>query len=430
MKADQHMKRVVITGLGPVTAAGIGHAFWDNLLGGRSFVTRNKLFTPAAGEPSVAASINLEEAIAVASRAPHWKLVEHRLKRLENRELRHLPNRTVYMALAASQLAIEDAELSVPLLEQHKYDLGVILGNTFGDAASVFDGKPSTMYTALNPAHGPAGAVCMAFDFHGPSQGTAAACASGNIALINAAEKIQLGRSKLMLAGATSAVIHNGTGWESYNRLGVLVNKEEDPSITYRTFDEDRDGFVLGEGAAVLVLEELEHALQRGARIYAELVSTSQRMFPTRMMVDVEEQGYEYVIRDVLQGAGLHPNDLGGSILYLNLHGTGTQQGDLAECNAIRKVFTDFQLGTQVFASGTKPYYGHTQESSAAIESIICALSLYDGIMIGTPNLKKPIHPGEFVLKQAKELRYDHAMNLAAGFAGYQTALLFKKYQA
>lgn len=422
------MRRVVITGLGPVTAAGIGHSFWDNILGGRSFVTRNKLFTPAPDQPQVAASVNLEEAITVASRTPYWKLVEHRLKRLEDRELRPLPNRTVYLALAAAQLALEDARLDAKTLEQRRDEIGVIIGNTFGDATSAFDGKPSTMYTALNPAHGSAGAISMAFGFHGPSQGTAAACASGNISLINAVEKIQLGKSRIMLAGGTSAVIHNGTGWESYNRLGVLVNKDEEPSSVYRTFDEDRDGFVLGEGAALLVLEDLEHALARGARIYAEVANSSQRMFPTRMMVDVDSQGYEFVIKEILEKARLHPRDLGSSILYLNLHGTGTPQGDDAECTAIRNVFGDSMLGTSVFASGTKPYYGHTQESSAAIESVICALSLYDGIIPGTPNLKKPIHPGEFLLKQAKEMDYPFAMNLAAGFAGYQTAVLFKKF--
>ncbi|HYO54841.1 beta-ketoacyl-[acyl-carrier-protein] synthase family protein [Archangium sp.] len=422
------MRRIVVTGVGPVTAAGIGPTFWENVLGGRSHVTHNKLFTPSPGQATAAASVNLEEAMLVASRTPHWKVIEHRLKRLEDRELRFLPNRTLYLVLAAAQLALEDAQLDEGLLEARREDIGSIIGITFGDSANVFDGKPSTMYTALNPAHGPAGAISMAFGFNGASQGTAAACASGNIAIIDAMEKILLGRSPLMLAGGTSAVIHKDVGWESYNRLGVLVQKDVPPEHLYSATDQDSDGFVLGEGAGVLVLEELEHALARKARIYAEVVSYSQRMFPTRMMVDVDEQGYEYVIHEVLRRIGLASRDLGRQVLYLNLHGTGTKQGDNAELTAIRRAFTESQLGTSVFASSTKPLYGHTQESSAAIEAIICALSLHHGVMPGSPNLQNPLHPGEFLLKEARKVDYPLAMNLAAGFAGYHTSVLFKKY--
>lgn len=423
------MRRVVVTGVGPVTSAGVGPVFWKNVLSGRSHVTRNKLFEPTEGQPTAGASVNLEEAIAAASRAPHWKAIEHRLQRLETRDYQFLPNRTVYMVLGAAQLAIEDANLDPAVLAAQQEDVGIIVGNTFGDSASIFTGKPSTVYTALNPAHGPPGAISMAYDFNGASQGAAAACASGNIAVINAVEKILLGRAKIMLTGGTSAVLHKDVVWDCYNRLGVLVNKDEPPEQTYRTFDEDRDGFVLGEGAAMLVLEDMEHAVARGARIYAEIVSYSQRMFPTRMMVDVDEQGYEYVINEVLRRAGMNPRDLSRDALYLNLHGTGTKQGDNAEVTAIRKVFTDEQLGTSVFASGTKPYYGHTQESSAAIESVICALSLFHEEMPATPNLQKPIHPGNFLLKQSKKGSYTYAANLAAGFAGYHTAVLYKKYQ-
>ncbi|AUX39887.1 uncharacterized protein SOCE26_012820 [Sorangium cellulosum] len=424
------MRRVVVTGVGPVTSAGVGPSFWSNVLTGRSFITRNQLFSPTEGQPVAAACVNLEEAIAAASRVPHWKVVEQRLRKLETRDYRFLPNRTIYMTLAAAQLALEDSHLDAERLARHQEDVGIIVGNTFGDSASIFDGKPSTMYTALNPAHGPSGAISMAYGFNGPSMGAAAACASGNIALISAVEKILLGRTKIMLTGGTSAVLHKDIVWESYNRLGVLVNKDEPPESTYRTFDEDRDGFVLGEGAAMLVLEDLEHALERKARIYAEVISYSQRMFPTKMMVDVDEHGYEYVINEVLRRAGLQTRDLGNNTLYMNVHGTGTKQGDNAEMTAFRRAFDEAQLGTSVFASGTKPYYGHTQESSAAIESVICALSLHAGVMPATPNLQKPIHPGDFVVKQTKKIDYTLAANLAAGFAGYHTAVLFRKFQA
>lgn len=423
------MRRVVVTGVGPVTSAGVGPAFWSNVRSGRSYITRNQLFEPTQGQPTAAASVNLEEAISAASRAPHWKTIEHRLQRLETRDYQFLPNRTIYMVLGAAQLALEDSNLDVGSLASNHEDIGVIVGNTFGDSASVFEGKPSTVYTALNPAHGPPGAISMAYGFNGASQGAAAACASGNIAVINAVEKILLGRTKIMLAGGTSAVVHKDVVWECYNRLGVLVNKDEPAEQTYRTFDEDRDGFVLGEGAAMLVLEDLEHAQARGARIYAEVVSYSQRMFPTRMMVDVDEEGYEYVINEVLRRAGKNPQDLGSDALYLNLHGTGTKQGDNAEITAIRRVFSNDQLGSSVFASGTKPYYGHTQESSAAIESVLCALSLFHEEMPATPNLKKPIHPGDFLIQQPRKGSYTFAANLAAGFAGYHTAVLYKKYQ-
>ncbi|AKJ05701.1 3-oxoacyl-[acyl-carrier-protein] synthase, KASII [Archangium gephyra] len=411
-----------------MTAAGMGPAFWDNLLTGRSFVTHNPLFTPAPGQATAVASVNLEEVIAVARRAPQGADIEHRLRKLKGREPSPLPNRTVYLALAAAQLALEDSGLREQELEARRGDIGVILGNTLGDAASLFEGKASTMYAALNPAHGPAGAICMAHGFRGPTQGVAAACASGNIALINAVDKIRLGESPVMLAGATSAFIHDNTFWESFNRLGVLANRDEEPALLYRAFDEDRDGFVLGEGAALLVLEELEHARARKARIYAELLSYSQRMFPTRMMVDVDEQGYAFIIEEVLRRTGRNPRDLGGSTLYLNLHGTGTKQGDKTELNAIRRVFDDSQLGTAVFASSTKPCLGHTQEASAAIESVICALSLYRGEIPGTPNLRKPIHPGAFLLQEARKVDYELAANLAAGFTGYYAALLFAKY--
>jgi 3-oxoacyl-[acyl-carrier-protein] synthase II len=422
-------RRVVVTGVGPVTAAGIGPAFWGNILKGHSHVTHNKLFTPSPGQATAAASINLEEAVAVASRVPNWKIVEHRLKRLEDREMRFLPNRTIYMVLAAAQLALEDASLDRQTLDARSADIGSIIGNTCGDSASIFGGKPSTMFTALNPAHGPSGAISMAFGFNGPSHGMAAACASGNIAVIDAVEKILLGRSPIMLAGGTSAVIHKDVGWESYNRLGVLVQKDVPPEKLYSTFDQESDGFVLGEGAAVLVLEELEHALARQARIYAEVVSHSQRMFPTRMMVDVDEQGYEHVIKETLGRVGLRPQELDGHLLYLNLHGTGTRQGDNAEMTAIRNAFAaSEQLGRSVFASGTKPFYGHTQESTAAIESIICALSLYHGQVPGSPNLKNPLYPGDFLLADAKKMDVSLAMNLAAGFAGYHTGVLFRKY--
>ncbi|HEX8437790.1 beta-ketoacyl-[acyl-carrier-protein] synthase family protein [Archangium sp.] len=422
------MRRVVVTGVGPVTAAGMGSAFWDNLLTGRSFVTPNKLFTPEPGQATAAASVDLEEAIAIAGRAPHGSALAHRLKKLQDRELRPLPNRTLYLALAAAQLALEDSRLDERVLETHREDIGVIIGNTFGDTASIFEGKPSTMYAALNSAHGPAGAISMAYDFHGPSQGVAAACASGNIALINAVEKLRLGESPIMLAGATSAMLHNSTCWESLNRLGVLVNRDEEPSRLYRAFDEERQGFVFGEGAAVLVLEELEHAMAREARIYAEIVSYSQRMFPTRMVVTIDDQGYERVLQESLGRAGRTPRELGHSRLYINLHGTGTKQGDSAELDAIRRVFEDSQLGTSVFASSTKPYYGHTQDSSSAIEAAICALSLYHGAIPATPNLRNPIHPGAFLPKEALRMDFDLAANLSAGFTGYYAAILFAKY--
>jgi 3-oxoacyl-[acyl-carrier-protein] synthase II len=422
------MKRVVITGLGPVTATGLGDAFWGNLISGRSHVTRNKLLTPSPGQAANAATVNLEDAVVVARRAPHWKDIEHRLRRLEDTDRKFLPNRTLYMTLAAAQLALEDAGVDGQLLAERAADIGGIIGNTCGDAASLFGGKPTTMYTALNPPHGPSGALSMAFGLHGPSHGAAAACASGNVAIIAAVEKILLGRSPLMLAGGASALIYPNVAWESMNRLGVMVDKEGPPEESYSVVDQDSAGFVIGEGAAVLVLEELQHARARKARIYAEVAGCSQRMYSTRMMLDVDTRGYEHVLQEALREAGLSSHNLREQRLYINLHGTGTKQGDAAELAAIQRAFGESQLGANVFASGTKPSYGHAQDASSAIESVICALSLHHGQMPGTPNLKKPLHPG-LLLGQTREMNHSLALNLAAGFTGYHTAILFKKYR-
>lgn len=420
------LKRVVVTGLGAITPLGNDiPTFWNNCVNGVSGASPITKFNTDSTKTKFACQIkdfNFEEYV-------------------DRKEARKLDAFSQY-AFAAAREAILDADIE-QLSDTDKDRTGVVLGvgfcglDTFQtEVEGLHDQKKQGFELKVTPFFIPkiigniaAGNIAIKNGFMGPSYTTAAACASGNNAIIDAINLIRLGQADIMLTGGSEAVVIE-CAISGFNAMHAISTRNDSPQTASRPLSASRDGFVMGEGAGILVLEELDHALARGAKIYAEVGGWGLSSDAYHITApDPEGKGAAKVMKNALKDAGMKPEDID----YVNLHGTSTPMGDIAECKAIREVFGEHIYNMNL--SATKSMTGHLLGAAGAIEGIICVLAIQNNIVPPTINhAEDDVDPNidykvNYTFNQAQKREIKAAISNAFGFGGHNACLLFKKYQ-
>lgn len=414
------MKRVVITGLGAITPLGNNvEEFWRNVLAGKS----------GAGPITKFDATKFKTHFACEVKDFHPE------DYFERKEIRKYDLFTQY-AVASSDQAIADAGLDFTRMEKEAlYEIGVIWGSgnggigTFQEQLKDFfsgDGTPR-----FNPYFIPklisdiaAGAISIRHQLHGPNYCTVSACASSNTAIINAFDTIRTGKADIIIAGGSEApIIEAGVG--GFSSSQALSKRNDSPETASRPFDKTRDGFVVGEGGGALILEELEHALKRGARIYAEVAGGGMAADAYHLTgTPADGLGAWLGITKALKDAQITPD----KIDYVNAHATSTPQGDIGELAGIKKAFGDHPIAV----SATKSMTGHLLGGAGAIEGIICALSIKNDIIpstINTEELDEQIPEGlKIILGKPVSTTVNYVLNNTFGFGGHTATSIFKKY--
>jgi len=407
-------RRVVITGIGAITPVGHGaDGLWDGVMANRSAVRAIDRFDATPFPSRIAAQVD------------DFDPADH----LDARRARRL-DRFSAMSVAASRMALEDAGLAGTADAART---GVWIGSALGGVAFgeeqhagfVARGVRGVAPTLALAVFGGAGASNVALDLGltGPSVGNANSCASGAVAIGQAVGAIRDGTVDAALAGGAEAPLAPLT-FGAFALIRVLSQRNDDPSTASRPFDRDRDGFVMGEGAAILALEERGAALRRGARIIAEIVgfgATNDAYHMTAPRPDGREAGR--AITTALTDARIAPERIG----YVNAHASSTPLNEPAEARAIRAAFG--VLADRIPVSGTKGLYGHALGASGAIEAAITAMAIHRGVLPGTCNLAEldpTIDLG--VLRAATPTRVDAAVSTSFGFGGMNAALVFARH--
>ncbi len=415
------LKRVVVTGLGAVTPLGQDVAsFWEALLAGKSGAAPITLFD--------ATNFRTRFACEVKGFDP-----ESILDRKEARKL----DRFAQLALAASDQAIADANLTDPTLNKDR--IGVIWASGIGGIATfeqeITDFAKGSGVPRFNPFFIPkmildiaAGHISIRHGFRGINYATVSACASSTHSIIDAFNYIRLGKADAIVCGGSeSAVTPGGVG--GFNAMKALSERNDSPETASRPFDKDRDGFVLGEGACGLVLEEREHAIARGATIYAEVVGGGMTADAHHITAPHPDGlGATNVMRLTLEDAGMGPDEVD----YINVHGTSTPLGDIAESKAIQSVFGEHAY--QLNISSTKSMTGHLLGAAGAIEAIACILAVRNDVVPPTINHftdDENFDPRlNFTFNQAQHRTVRAALSNTFGFGGHNASILVKKHDA
>jgi len=414
----QH-KRVVVTGLGALTPIGNGiPAYWDGLVSGKS-----------GGAPITyfdASKFKTQFACELKGFDPS--------DYFDRKEARKMDRFTQY-AMVASDEAIDDAGFNLDTLDKTR--VGVIWGagigglETFQNEVLNFasgDGTPRFnpfFIPKMIPDIAP-GMISIKYGFQGPNFATVSACASSANALIDALNYIRLGHADVMVCGGSEACVAIA-GVAGFNALHALSTRNDDPETASRPFDKDRDGFVLGEGAGALVLETLEHAQQRGATIYGEIVGGGLSADAYHMTAPHPDgNGATLVMENALKDAGLSASEVDA----VNMHGTSTPLGDVAESNALKKVFGDHLYNMNI--NSTKSMTGHLLGAAGAIEAISTILSIQHNIVPPTINHftdDENIDPNiNFTFNKAQEREVNVAMSNTFGFGGHNACVVMRKF--
>jgi 3-oxoacyl-[acyl-carrier-protein] synthase II len=412
------LNRVVVTGLGALTPIGnTAPAFWAALLEGRSGAGPITRFDASIYKTQFACEVkdlNVEDFI-------------------ERKEARRM-DRCTHLGLIAAEEAVADSGLEASNLNKDR--VGVIWGSGIGgldtfteEFGNFFKGEEVPRF---NPFFIPkmiadicGGHISMKYGYRGPNYTTVSACASSTNAVIDALMLIRLGKADVIIAGGSEAAVSPG-GIGGFNSMHALSTRNDDYLTASRPFDKDRDGFVLGEGAATLVLEEYEHAKARGAKIYAELVGGGLSADAYHLTAPHPDGlGARNVMRNALDDAGLKPEDID----YVNVHGTSTPLGDVAESKAIKEVFGDHAY--QINISSTKSMTGHLLGAAGAAEAAVAVLSVYHDIVPPTinhftddPELDDKLN---FTFATPHKRTVRAALSNTFGFGGHNASVIFKK---
>jgi len=407
-------RRVVITGLGLI--CGVGHTtpeVWDALLAGKSGVGRITGFDATNFACQIAAEVKNFDP----------------LQFIEKKEIKKM-GRFIHFALAASDEAMKMSRLEIT--PETAESVGVHIGSGIGgfdiierEHTSLMEGGPRKISPFFIPAaiiNLAAGHVSMRFGAKGPNEATATACTTSAHSVGDSFRIIQHGDADVMIAGGAEAAI-TPMGVGGFAAMRALSTRNDDPARASRPWDKDRDGFVIGEGAGILIMEELEHAQKRGAPILAEIVGYGMSSDAYHMTQPApEHEGGFRVMRNALRDAGLDASAVG----YVNAHGTSTPIGDTLEAHAIRNLF-----GKKIPVSSTKSMTGHLLGGAGGLEAGITVLALRDQTMPPTINLENqdPDTDGmDFVPNQARKAQFDYAMSNSFGFGGTNGALLFRRW--
>ncbi|MBO5817219.1 MAG: beta-ketoacyl-ACP synthase II [Paludibacteraceae bacterium] len=414
-------KRVVVTGLGMVTSLGNDVATtWERLLAGTSGAAPITHFDTTKFKTHFACEVKNLDMSAL----------------FDAKELRRY-DRNVHYAIHSAEQAIQDAGISIQ--EENAYRYGVIYGcgmggvHTMDENISSYgagDGTPrfSPFFIPMIIPNMPSGMIAQRYGFCGVNYTTTSACASAAHAIANAYYQIQTGVADVILTGGSEAAIEvSGIG--GFNALHAISTRNDSPQTACRPFSASRDGFVLGDGAGTLILEEYEHAKARGAKIYAELLGVGMTSDAYHMTAsDPEGRGAIQAMKTAIQLAGITPEQVD----YINAHGTSTSVGDIAEVKAIKHVFGEHAY--QLNITSSKSMTGHLLGATGAVEAIITILSLQHQIVTPTinheegdedPNIDYKLN---FTFNQAQKRDIRYAMSNNFGFGGHNASLLFKKF--
>jgi 3-oxoacyl-[acyl-carrier-protein] synthase II len=408
-------QRVVVTGMGVLTPLGIGlDAFWNGLVEGRSGVRQITLCDPG------------ESPCRIAAEVPDFTARDY----MDAKEARRT-SRASQFAVAAARMALADADLLVDA--GNRYDIGALIANgsssppdTEAAARTLFErgfAKVNPFYITGSLPNMPSCQVAIQLGLLGYNTAIATACAASAQAIGEAAEVIRRGDATVMLAGGTEAPICQLT-LASFCAIRALSTRNDDPEGASRPFDATRDGFVLGEGAGVLVLEQLSHARRRGARIYAEIIGYASTCDAYHVTApDPEGDGAARAILRALAKARISPQQVD----YINAHATSTPVGDVAETLAIKRSFGEY--ATSVPISATKSMIGHLTSAAGAVEAAATIMALRHGVIPPTINLEHPDPQCDldYVPNQARPAALQIAMSNSFGFGGINGVLVFRK---
>ena len=416
------LKRVVVTGLGAVTPVGNNpEETWNNLVNGVSGAAPITLFDASKFKTQFACEVK------------GLNVTDY----IDRKEVRKM-DRYAQLAMISAIQAVNDSGMDVE--NEDKNRIGVVFGvgiggiKTFEDEVKYY-GKNEENGTKFNPffiskmiADIASGQISIHFGFHGPNYTTTSACASSTNALADAFNLIRLGKANAIVAGGAEAAIC-ACGVGGFNAMHALSTRNDEPQKASRPFSASRDGFIMGEGAGCLILEELEHAKARGAKIYAEMVGEGESADAYHITASHPEGlGAKLVMQNALEDAGLKPEDID----YINVHGTSTPVGDISEAKAIKDVFGEAAYKLNI--SSTKSMTGHLLGAAGAVEAMVTVLAVKNDIVPPTINHEEDDKDEaidynlNFTFNKAQKRTVRAALSNTFGFGGHNACVIFKKY--
>ena len=415
------LKRVVVTGIGCVSPLGnSAEETWKNLLDGKSGCDTIKQMDATRYKTQIACEVknfNAEE----------W---------IDRKEARKM-DKFCQMAVASADMAIKDSAMNLDTINKNR--VGVIYGVGIGGLKNMQDELEYYSEHKDTPKFGPffipkmigdiaPGQISIRYGFHGPNYATTSACASSTNALADAFNLIRLGKAEVMVAGGSEAVITD-PGLGGFCSMHALSTRNDEPQKASRPFSASRDGFVMGEGSACLILEELEHAKARGAKIYCEMAGAGMSADAFHITASHPEGlGAKLVMEEALKDAEMQPEDID----YINVHGTSTPVGDISEAKAIKALFGDWAYKLNI--SSTKSMTGHLLGAAGALEAMVCVKSVEEDIVPPTINHEEGDEDPEidynmnFTFNKAEKRNVRAALSNTFGFGGHNACVIFKKY--
>lgn len=412
-------RRVVITGMGAVTPCGIGvKNFWNAMIEGKSGVSTIEQMPLEGHAVTIAAEIKDKD----------FKPEDY----INPKEAKRMDRFTQFAVVAADE-AIADSGIDEANIDP--YRIGVIVSSAAGGFKTFEQNHIKMMNfgpTKGSPFTVPmlivdmaSGRISMNHGYKGVNKAVVSACATGTHSIGDSFRAIQYGDADVMVCGGCEATITT-LGVGAFTACRALSKRNDEPQKASRPYDKDRDGFVMGEGAAVLILEEYEHAKARGAKIYAEVVGYGQTADAHDIVApDPEGKGALNAMKFALKDADLKPED----ITYINPHGTSTGLGDIAESQAIAEIFGDKEQNKNLLVSSTKSMHGHMLGATGAVEAIVCAKAIEDGIVPPTINLDNQdehVANLDYVPHKARKAEVKAALSNSFGFGGHNATLVFK----
>jgi 3-oxoacyl-[acyl-carrier-protein] synthase II len=410
------LKRVVVTGLGILSPVGNSpDEAWQNAANGVSGAQHLPEYE--------------EIGLKVTFGAPVKNIdFEEFMGRREYRRT----DRVTQMGLFSSKQALEDSGLD--MIKENPYDIGVLMGTGIGGIQSLIDGIKTVMDKGINSVSplllpmmlpdSPAGKIAIDLGLRGPNMSIATACATGNNCIGEAFEIIRRGAARVMLAGSNEAGMVE-LAVASLSNMQALSRRNDDPQGASRPFSLDRDGFVIAEGAATLVLEDLDHALERGAHIYAEVTGYGSTCDAYHITAPMDSgEGAQEAMRRALRGAGLEPKD----ISYINAHGTSTSLNDVSETRAIKNVFGEHAYDIPI--SSTKSVTGHLMGAAGSVEAVFSIKAITEQFIPPTINLHEPDPECDlnYTPNTGVPAEISHVMSNSFGFGGHNAVLIFSKF--
>ncbi len=419
------LKRVVVTGLGAVTPLGnSAEETWKNLVAGVSGAAPITHFDTSKFKSQFACEV---------------KNFNPENFGIDRKEARKMDLYCQY-AVAAAKMAVEDCAVDLEAVDKNR--VGVVFGvgiggiNTFEDEIGAYGRTGAEIGPKFGPFFIPkmisdiaSGHISIIYGFHGPNYTTTSACASSTHALADAFNLIRLGKADMILGGGAEAAITAG-GVGGFNAMKAISTRNDDPQRASRPFSASRDGFVMGEGAGCLVLEELEHAKARGAKIYAEMVGEGMSADAYHITASHPEGlGAKLVMQNALEDAGMKPEDID----YINVHGTSTHVGDISEAKAIKELFGEHAYKLNI--SSTKSMTGHLLGAAGAVEAMASVLAVQNDIVPPTINHEEDDKDEEidynlnFTFNVAQQRTIRAALSNTFGFGGHNACVIFRKYE-